>query len=400
VLIGDGPEATRLSLTRATDMTSTANIRFAGSLEPGIAHLLVEDLPAGATVIPLSEVGSLAPGDPVGLGILISPEFVTEHGMDGFWTFSAGERRTLFQRTIVAVDTASSPPTVTIDVPTRYPMQVRDQADIRLESGAITECGIAQLSVSTAVDWDAAWSADRSHAISFDRVQDCWMREVHSWAGPAGDGVHHLQSGGVIISASRRVTVADSMLQKAQNRGGGGNGYLFEVRQANEVLIRDSTGREGRHNFIQNWDFGTAGCVFLRTHSQGAEAWADASGSFAPTSKSEFHHALAMGNLVDSSTADDGWAAVNRLVWSSGAGHTATETVFWNTRGSGELTSLQYGRGYIIGTEEIEVRTGVTEVLDSVGTAPEDWVEGLEQATTLQPQSLYEDQLRRRLSSR
>jgi len=190
------------------------------------------------------------------------------------------------------------------------------------------------------------------------------------------------------------------MLQKAQNRGGGGNGYLFEVRQANEVLIRDSTGREGRHNFIQNWDFGTAGCVFLRTHSQGGEAWADSSGSFTPTGKSEFHHALAMGNLVDSSTADDGWAAINRLFWSTGAGHTATETVFWNTRGSGDLTSLQYGRGYIIGTEEVEVRTEVTEVLDSVGTAPEDWVEGLEQAATLQPQSLYEDQLRRRLSTR
>jgi hypothetical protein len=103
-----------------------------------------------------------------------------------------------------------------------------------------------------------------------------------------------------------------------------------------------------------------------------------------------------MANLVDSSTADDGWSAKNRMTWSSGAGHAATECVFWNTAGSGTLTSLQYGLGYIIGTQDLEIRTEVLDLLDSAGTGPEDWVEGLGEGATLWPPSLYEEQLRRR----
>ena len=66
----------------------------------------------------------------------------------------------------------------------------------------------------------------------------------------------------------------------------------------------------------------------------------------------------------------------------------------------GLLASLQYGRGYVVGTEGLAVRTTVSGVYDSAGTAPEDWVEGLEAAADLVPQSLYEDQLQRRLGVR
>ena len=111
---------------------------------------------------------------------------------------------------------------------------------------------------------------------------------------------------------------------------------------------------------------------------------------------SEYHHALAMANLVDQSVAHDGWAAKNRLTWSSGAGHSATQCVFWNTQGSGSLESLQYGLGYAIGTEGLDVRTEVLDFYDSQGTAPEDWVEGLDEGDDLWPSSLYEEQLRRR----
>ena len=316
---------------------------------------------------------------------------------DDRWGFALGQRRTLFKRTVVDIDDTVVPPVVTIDVPVRYPMKVRDGADLRREEGAITECGVMGLSVSTAVDWAAAWSNDRSHAIGFKDVRDCWVRDVASWAGPAGDGVHHLQSGGILVARSRRVTIADSSLAQAQNRGGGGNGYLFEIMQSDEILVRDSVGRAGRHNFIQNWDFGTTGCVFLRTLSADGEAWGDEGGLWRPMGSSEYHHALAMANLVDSSEAHDGWAAKNRMHWSSGAGHSATQSVFWNTRGTGLLESLQYGLGYVIGTTDLRVRTEVLDVFDSKGTSPEDWVEGLDEAETLWPPSLYEDQLLRRI---
>lgn len=392
VLAGDGAGVSRLSFS-ATGLGDRAPLQFTGALEAEAERALAADAAAGDLVVQLVDASGLAPGDPVGLGMVISDAFITEHEMDGYWTFSQGQRRTIFQRTVVSVDGDA----VTLDVPLRYALQTRDAADLRVERGHLTDCGVVDLGVSSAVDWDAAWSVDRNHALGFERVADCFVRGVQSWPGLSGDGEHHLQSGGLIVSRSRRVTVADTTLERAQNRGPGGNGYLFEIRQSDEILVRDSVGRAGRHNFIQNWDFGTTGCVFLRTTSSDGQSWPTKGGGGVTTGLSEFHHALAMANLVDDSVAEDGWGAVNRLMWSSGAGHTATQGVFWNVRGGGQLASLQHGRGYVIGTEGLAVRTLVSGVYDSAGTAPEDWVEGLEAAATLSPSSLYEDQLQRRV---
>ena len=393
VLAGEGADASRLSFT-AVGPSDRSSLEFSGSLDTGESLLLAADAAAGDITVRLSDASGLVPGDPVGLGMVITEAFVSEHGMDGYWTFSLGQRRTIFQRTVVAVEGNE----VTLDVPLRYALQTRDAADLRIERGHLVDCGVVDIGLSSAVDWDAAWSVDRHHVLGFDRVQDCFVRGVETWPGLAGDGEHHLQSGGVIVSRSRRVTLADSTFERAQNRGSGGNGYLFELRQSDEVLVRDSIGRAGRHNFIQNWDFGTTGCVFLRTLSEDGQAWSSKGGSGVTTGLSEFHHALAMANLVDDSVAHDGWGAVNRLMWSSGAGHTSTRGVFWNVRGEGLLNSLQFGRGYVIGTEGLTVRTEVTDVYDSSGTAPADWVEGLDAGATLEPRSLYEDQLQRRLA--
>ncbi|MBM4377648.1 MAG: DUF4955 domain-containing protein, partial [Deltaproteobacteria bacterium] len=177
----------------------------------------------------------------------------------------------------------------------------------------------------------------------------------------------------------------------------GGNGYLYEVRQSNEILFRDLVATEGRHNFIQNWGFGVTGCVWLRVTSQGGVAWV--SKNFAGlTGASEFHHSLALGNLIDSSRFDDGWAIVNRGSESTYSGHTGTENVVWNVSGTGNLRSRQFGHGYVIGSSGINVQTTLQGiVLDGAGTAPEDYTEGLGKGAELVPQSLYEDQLQRRL---
>ena len=157
----------------------------------------------------------------------------------------------------------------------------------------------------------------------------------------------------------------------------------------------------GRHNFIQNWDFGTSGCVFVRTTSRDGRAMIGATSPVGGVGYSEFHHALAMANLIDDSDVDDGWAAVNRGSFSSGAGHTATESVFWNLRGEGGVRSFQHGFGYVIGTSGLRVETAL-DTLDLFGapegTAPEDWTEGLDLAEELTPRSLYEDQRARRLA--
>lgn len=399
VLAGEGAGVTRLSFTEGTSMSDRHHLSFTGTLEEGPdLPLLVDGAPFDRVVaIDPDQAASLSPGDHVSLGWVITEDFVEEHGMTGTWEVSNGEWRPFYRRRVLDVGDDGA---VTLDVPLRYPALLRDGASLRVETGQLREVGVQDLSVTTAVSWEEAWSNDRSHAIALSGVVDAWVRRVGSFESTAGldDRGRHLQSGGVLVVHSARVSVLETELALPQHRGSGGNGYLFEVSRSSEVLFADCWGDQGRHNFIQNWDFGTSGVVFLRTRSTGGRAYTDESESLATTGTSEFHHQLAMANLIDQSWTDDGWQALNRWVYSSGAGHTATETVFWNTDGPGSLTSFQVGRGYVVGTgPELVVDTEALDAGYSTGTLPSDWTEGLGEAATLEPPSLYEDQLRRRL---
>ena len=190
-------------------------------------------------------------------------------------------------------------------------------------------------------------------------------------------------------------------MEKSQNRGGGGCGYLFEVRVSNEILFVDCTARAGRHNFIQNWGFGVTGCVWLRCFSEDGFAVSLQGLPFiGQTGFSEFHHSLATGNLIDSSTFHDGFKAVNRQDWSTGAGHTATQNIFWNNSGNGKIHSRQWDWGCIIGTSgNLDAVTSLGGLFntEAEGTEPEDFTEGLGQGETLYPSSLFEEQLLLRL---
>jgi hypothetical protein len=260
VLKGAGIDSTFLYFTRSSGMTDAAHITFSGSLQRGDDLLLAQDGVSRSHEVLLDDALSLAPGDEVSLGWIISEEFVDEHGMSSHWYSFNDSWRPFFRRTVTAVDTTSQPHHVSLDVPLRYPAKVRDGASLRSEAGYLSECGIEDLTISTVGDWNAAWDLDRSHAVAFIKTKDCWMRRVWSYESPASSGAgYHLLSGGVKVQQSKRVTVSDSRFEAPQNRGGGGNGYLFEVSRSSEILTRDSSGRAGRHNFIQNWDFGTSG---------------------------------------------------------------------------------------------------------------------------------------------
>ena len=64
---------------------------------------------------------------------------------------------------------------------------------------------------------------------------------------------------------------------------------------------------------------------------------------------------------------------------------------------------MQYGTGYVIGTESsLEVDIDINFISElffgAQGTSPEDYVEGLGQGPSLEPQSLFDDQLKKRLA--
>ena len=363
VLRGAGETETRVYFTKVTGMAGQSHIGIAGSVTQGPDLPLAVDGVNRSFVVYLNDASSLQPGDDISIGWVITNAFVAEHGMTGTWQAFNGTWQPVFRRKVVAVNTAVSPHEVRLDVPSRYPAKVRDSASVRKETGYLQECGIERLSIANAVDFDAAWTQIGVHAIHFQGVKDCWVRNLRSFISPADpSGEYHLQGGGIRITASKRLTVADSRLDKAQNRGDGGCGYLFHTTTSNEVLFRDCVGNAGRHNFIVNWDFGSTGCVFLRCKSSNGREFTGPHEPSFVTGFCEYHHSLAMACLVDQCEINDGWSGGNREGWSSGAGHTVTQSAYWNLTGTGMLGSWAYGWGYVIGTKGITVVTAMTNL--------------------------------------
>lgn len=400
VLRGAGAEQSRLWFTKFAGMSYESHIQVGGALQLGEEAALTVDGAARSVTVEVADAGAYKAGDDVAIGWVISPEFVAEHAMDGTWMVFNDAWQVFFWRTVVSVEGGK----ITLDVPLRYPALVRDQASIKRVDGYLYEVGVEDLGLANAVGWDDAWAQDQVHVLSLRGVKDAWVRGVASFPSPGAPAAdpgkdRHLQSSGIEVVRGKRVTIADSTLGFAEHRGDGGNGYLFEVSQSSEVLVRDCVGDAGRHNFIQNWGFGATGIVWLRMHSLRGKAVAIKAGEVGLTGLSEFHHSLATANLIDLSTVDDGWGAVNRGSYSSGSGHSATQSALWNVRGEGTIRSRQFGHGYVIGPGQglsVETALGVPE---AEGTAPEDWVElaPADADGPLQPASLYEDQLARRL---
>ncbi len=391
VVRGEGPQATHLVFPQSWGLSYLENLRFGGQAHTAGEWPLLEDGQSRATTVRVGpgDAGTLAPGDDVALGHVITDAYVAEHGMTGVWVAFNGTWQAFARRTVVAV---APDGTVTLDVPLRAVEKVRDGASLRRVEGLVREVGLESVGVTNAVDPNAAYVANQVHVVTFEGVVDGWLRDVSSFSE---DGGAELQSCGVLVAESNRVTVSGSRFARAQNLGGGGNGYLFEVRQSSEVLFEDCEGVDGRHAFIENWGFGTSGCVWHRVHSGGGFAAANPGDTLGGVGYSEFHHSLATANLIDSSRFDDGFSIVNRFGESTGAGQTGTENAVWNVSGAGVVRSFNWGWGYVVGSRDILVAND--EIIIGIGTEPLDFLEGLDAGATLEPQSLYEDQLERRL---
>jgi len=116
------------------------------------------------------------------------------------------------------------------------------------------------------------------------------------------------------------------------------------------------------------------------------------------------HEPLAISNLFDNLYIEDALQVGNRQSKSNGVGQTGIENVFWATRGTGTVYSFNVANGYVIGTDpELIVVTkpllGKRSIEDlALDTEPEDYSELL--GKPVQPQSLYQDQLQKRLQQK
>lgn len=408
VLRGAGPKQTRLWFRDGGGTTKEQKVNF---LVTGASRLNEEDRAGWAitkegeifdTSVELANAEGLQAGDDISIAWDITEGFKTEHNSEDYWYHTdLGSRKTFFMRTVTQVDGNR----VHFKVPLRYPVKLRDNPVVLRASGYASENGIDALSFTNSMGVEQAWASfDQATAIVLRFCKDCWIRNVKSFSHQGAS--HHIRSHGITIERSFRVTITDSHLAKTEHLGEGGNGYLFQLSRTNEVLVRDSSGHDGRHNFTINWDFGASGNVFQRIESSGGlvcsslENQVSGNCSLGP---SDFHHALAIANLFDNAKIDDGLQVGNRQQWSVGAGQTGTQNLFWNITGEGDVYSYNQGVGYVIGTgANIDVSTDlglnswpVSHL--SPGTAPEDYTELLGESDELVPQSLYDDQLAKRL---
>lgn len=395
VLRGAGSNATFIENT-TPQMRSKDVIRVAPAgggdwhTPVGAATPLRADLAAPTRVIPLTSAAGYAVGDWVVVRADATDAFIADHGMTGDW--NATLQGPTFHRQITAVDTANR--TITVDIPTRYWLKTRDNARVYRVARHLAEVGLVGFAIGMrrhpgtgwgendyTVPGTGAYEVHASNAIQIRHTANAWVDGVATFA-PANNGGLHLLSDGLEINKSRSVTVRGCHFARPQYRGGGGNGYGYVIA-GSDLLIRDCAATNGRHNFDfkSMW---TSGNVLYRNTSH------------TPSLRSDFHMHLSMANLVDTMTLDkDIFEAKYRPYGTVLHGEVTTQSVFWNTTGAAPMGSAticvesrQFGRGYVIGT-----RGAVTGV--AVG---DDFVEGAGRGAELQPQSLYADQLSRRLN--
>lgn len=425
VLRGAGPERTFL-LNTSYDRPRQRIISVAGSdgdwnQEHSPAVPVSRDLMGPTRVIPVEETGGFSPGDWVVIRTTATKAWADEHREPGWRDHVGGGslRGLAYYRQILAVEEGQ----LVVDIPTRYAMKTRDSARVHHAPDQLTEVGIENFSIGNVQHPNYAdsdhWTpgsfnnpdhhaseVHHSVAILFARTRDSWIRNVHSFQAPANTSGAHLLSDGVNINSSRSITLENVRMQKPVYGGGGGNGYMFRVGRASDILLKDCLASHSRHGFaISNM---TSTGIVIHDSKDRHTDWQAADNRSAGGRNSDHHMFFSHSNLIDHSRVRDSMFEARYRPFTSPPQHniTAAHTTFWNIKGLGSGThavhSDQARYGYVIGTQGLDnssryrVRLGNGE---RPQTLPEDHVEGVGEGATLQPPSLYLDQLERRRSS-
>lgn len=373
----------------------------------GTSAGLKNDLLYPTRAIPLKSVSGFKKGDRIILRTDGTEAFIAEHGMAGYWVEWAA--RMMFLRTIDSIDTINN--LIYIDSPTRYFMKLRDNARVYHARPHITESGIEHLSIGNRQNnkpgWDeetytesgtGAYDVHASHLIKLNYAENCWVKNVNTYKPSVNTEDIHVLSNCLLINQSRGITVDSCFFQKPQYEGGGGNGYMFTL-QANDCLIKNCRANHSRHNYDFKFPYSNGNVIYNCIGENSKYS-------------SDFHMYLSPANLIDNFTVDrDYLESVFRPYGGSVMhGYSSTQSVFYNTKGLAYhsnknyiIESRQLKHGYIIGTSGAAYQVKTEPVEGSVNgypfnSTPRDFTEGIGLGETLEPLSLYLDQLHRRLN--
>ncbi|MGC1480529.1 MAG: DNRLRE domain-containing protein [Chthoniobacterales bacterium] len=442
ILRGDGSTKTKI-YNDAMDMREKAIVRVApqqGSnwrTAGGASTPITSDLPGPTAVIPVANPSLFRVGEWVVVRNEITEAWIAEHHEPGWSGYGSNLGGIAYLRTIKEIDSQSN--TVTIDLPTRYSLNRRDGARVAQVPEPLSGVGIEALSIGNrevplTSGWGegpddyntpgtGAYECHGSSAVHIVGLVNGWLRDVQSYQPPGNASTAHILSNGVTLEFCRSLTIRDTVFQRPQYGGGGGNGYMFRIQNSSDCLFLECEAAYSRHGFIII-GMASSGNVITGCVDRKTARYTGSSGEITSSGFGSEHHAqFSHSNLTDDCTADESlFLAVYRPFGNPPAHNlTGAHSVFWNIEGIGptftraggpsvtigdgsEVVATQQSRyGYAIGTRG--TRTGIstgnyyTAEDSTAKTAPIDHVEGIGQGETLVPSSLYRDQLERRLSS-
>lgn len=408
--------------------------------QPSTVAKMSRDLNGPTTVIPVDNTSLFKVGDQVVLRQAMSTAWANEHKEPEWATsaYSSSLGGVIFYRIVKAINSTAK--TITIDAPTRYSFKTRDGACVyKTPTSMLEEIGLEDFSIGNKEvvtnfnDWvepnsnteldnkaensasRGAYKCDQSWVVSFDKVLNSWMKNVSTYKPTGNTFKTHMLSNGVVLDLCRGITLDNVYMGYAQYGGGGGNGYGFRI-ESNDCLIKNSKAEFTRHGFVFSFMHSSGNVLYKNTSKKSGKCTGNApNGLNSATSGCDFHMWFSPSNLIDNMTFDECYfSAVHRKGVANDHNAVTTHSVFWNTTGTNSRQSTvirtsQSRYGYIVGTQgntpavdyKVSDKRGLAFRYDTDGsrTNPEDKVEGVGKAGLLLPQSLYMDQLTKRLGT-
>ena len=416
VLRGVGPDKTRFFINPDRGALTLGTNK--GSRYTKDGWVLQKPVERGALSVEVKSSDGLSVGDDIVIKWRVSAEFAEEYKSGTWWREKPEKEAGIggyvenFRRVIKRIDGD----TIFFDAPMPLALSLRDEVAVHKFTAIVHDVGLEDLGISTAFpSREQAWSASTERLMQPLNIlycRDCWMKNIRSFE--SNDASEHLAGHGLKVDQAFRITLASIQLGPTQNLGGNGNGYLFMLGQVNHVLVKECGAVGGRHNLTFLGYLGSSQNVVTSFTSRGGricENFEQLKMEKCGEGYIDTHHPLAISNLIENSTIDDGIYFGNRQWKSNYVGQTATQNVIWNVRGAGKIFSFNVGKGYVIGTgPEITVlretnggKISTAQKMSSLeeeamyGTEPADFVEYLQTAETIVPKSLFNDQRNRRV---
>jgi Pectate lyase superfamily protein len=417
VLRGSGSGKTFL-LNHSTDMRSKSIVFLRGNdnINPVFSTPLTADVLTPVKRLQVANAAGFKVGDIVSIRWDFTQAWIDEHRQERVWKAGASAPApAIYQREIMAVNAAEG--WIETDIPARYYHRVRDKARVEKYNSRLRECGVEALSIANVQHPGKGWQTDdhlqsgtgaaaahESWVVHFSRARNCWVSDVHSYQPEGNKSTCHILSNGILLAISSNITLRDCSMKRPQYGGSGGNGYMFRLTHGNDCLIENCVADFSRHGFV-NSHAGSSGNVFHKCEDRNTKSSTGDTGYIQTDGDgSDNHMHFSHSSLWDQCHAHESWWEAVHRGWNNQA-LSAAHCVYWNTSGSG-TSALNAGKivrsgqaryGYVIGTSGepngIELRT-------TGNSLPLDLAEGEGKGATLLPQSLYLDQLARRLDRR